>query len=185
MGTHRRLDHAQVLEAAQQLVREEGFQALTFQHLAKRLGIRSQSLYNYYDNVDAMIEDLGATFMADLYTQLLEAATGLSGRSALAAYTATAHQFFDQNGALVQLFYYVHRYPQDSPFVAATAKVLDLLRRLITHTKLRHMSPQAFEQALIASVLGFSVLEIMGFMPHGQNGNYAQLVNLYLNEVIA
>ncbi|WP_125706143.1 TetR/AcrR family transcriptional regulator [Lacticaseibacillus daqingensis] len=187
MVKHRNLDHEKILTAARAIACEDGFQQLTFQTLAKRLGIRSQSLYNYYDNIDGVIEAMGTDFMSALYAQLIEASTGLAGRDVLAAYAENAHAFFQSHGALVQLFYYVHHYPEKSPFVQATGKVIQLLKRLISHVHLAHMSHEAYVQALISSVLGFSVLEVMGFLPPDpdQADSYAQLVQLYLNEVVA
>ncbi|WP_179396148.1 TetR/AcrR family transcriptional regulator [Lacticaseibacillus absianus] len=187
MVKHRTLDHQKIVAAAQTIACEDGFQQLSFQTLAKRLDIRSQSLYNYYDNIDGVIEAMGTEFMTTLYAQLIEAATGLSGRAALQAYAENAHAFFQSHGALVQLIYYVHHYPENSPFVQATGKVIQLLKRLINHVKLRHMSHEAYVQALISSVLGFSVLEVMGFLPPDpdQADSYSQLTTLYLNEVAA
>ena len=56
---HRILDREKVLAAARVMVTRDGIRELTFQTLAKELNIRSQSLYNYFSNLDAVIEALG------------------------------------------------------------------------------------------------------------------------------
>ena len=60
---HRILDREKVLAAARVMVTRDGIRELTFQTLAKELNIRSQSLYNYFSNLDAVIEALGTEFM--------------------------------------------------------------------------------------------------------------------------
>lgn len=186
MTKHRTLDREKVLQAAQDIVKDHNFEALTFQSLAKTLDVRSQSLYNYFDNLDCVVEALGEQFMNALYDQLTEALTGISGREALQTYAQIAHDYFDQQGQLFQLIYYVHQYPEDSGFVTATGKVLNLLRRLIAHVRLKHMTQEAYVQALISAVLGYTVLEIMGFLqstPPVTKTNFHQLLNLYMAEV--
>lgn len=74
-----------MLVAAREIVRTSGFRSLTFQSLAKALDIRSQSLYNYYRNLDDVIESLGTELMDRLYQELIEQLPGVSGRQALAS----------------------------------------------------------------------------------------------------
>jgi len=186
MGKHRVLDRDKVLEAARAIVLRDGsFQALTFQSLAKELDIRSQSLYNYFHNMDEVIETLGTEFMDRLYQRLVERLSGVSGREALKIYAETAHDYFDSEGPMVELLYFIHNYPETSPFVEATGKALGLLRRLVKNVKLRQMDASAYVQAFISSVLGFTVLEIMGFLPDrnpGRKTSFQELLGLYLDE---
>ncbi|MCG4281796.1 TetR/AcrR family transcriptional regulator [Lacticaseibacillus saniviri] len=188
MGKHRTLDRDKVLVAAREIVRTSGFRSLTFQSLAKALDIRSQSLYNYYRNLDDVIESLGTELMDRLYQELIEQLPGVSGRQALSIYAKTAHDYFDQEGPLVEVIYYVHNYPETSPFVKATGRVLDILRRLVRDIPLKHMDHGAYVQAFISSVLGFTVLEIMGFLPEeqpGRSNSFQELLDLHLGEIQA
>jgi len=186
MGKHRTLDRDKVLEAARQIIIRDGtLRDLSFQTLAKELDIRSQSLYNYFHNLDEVIETLGAEFMNELYQRLVERLTGVSGREALKIYAETAHDFFDDAGPMMELIYFIHNYPDSSPFVQATGKLISLLRRLVTTVKLRQMDTSAFVQAFISSVLGFTVLEIMGFLPDkhpSRKTSFQELLGLYLDE---
>lgn len=184
MVKHRTLDSQKVLATARTMATETGIADLNFRTLAQRLDIRSQSLYNYYPNIEAVIEALGADFMSGLYTQLVVGLTGIAGRDALARFADIAHDYFDSTGNLVQLIYYVHRYADDSPFVVALSQVVDLLKRLVAGVTLKTMSHEAFVQGLVASVLGFTVLEIMNFLPGvARATNYHQMLQLYLNDV--
>ena len=67
-----------------------------------------------------------------------------------------------------------------------TGDVINLLKRLIVHTELKQMAKESFVQNFISSVLGFTVLEVMGFLPDGQpsrDTTFESLLDLYLSEV--
>ena len=80
---HRILDREKVLAAARVMVTRDGIRELTFQTLAKELNIRSQSLYNYFSNLDAVIEALGTEFMHNLHQELIEQVSGIAGKDAI------------------------------------------------------------------------------------------------------
>ncbi|WP_164509933.1 TetR/AcrR family transcriptional regulator [Lacticaseibacillus porcinae] len=184
MVKHRVLDQQKVLAIAGVMASETGVANLNFKALASRLDIRSQSLYNYYPNIEALIEALGADFLGQLDTKLTHGLVGLSGVDALKRFAEISHDYFDSTGNRVQLIYYVHRYAEVSPFVQAMQAVIDLLKRLVAGVHLYHMSQEAYVQGFIASVLGFTVLEIMNYLPGiDRDINYHQMLQLYLDEV--
>ncbi|WP_261805570.1 TetR/AcrR family transcriptional regulator [Lapidilactobacillus luobeiensis] len=188
MAKQRDMSKEKIMATAQEIVIENGFPTLSFRSLARKLDIRSQSLYNYYANIDAVIEDMGTTFMKTLYLKMTENLTGISGKDALRGYANIAHDYFESQGAMVQLLYYVHRYSEESPFVQETGRVLNLLRRVIRHIKLKQMDNDSFEEAFISSVMGYTVIEIMGFLNKvgaEQHRSFQQLIDLYLGEVIS
>lgn len=182
----RTLDSSKVKEAARAIIMEEGFNTLTFKNLAKRLDIRSQSLYNYYHNLDDLLEQLGADFMAELYRRLVDKLPGLSGKQALRVFAQTSHEFFDQQGPLVQLVYYLKTYANDTDFVKNTERVLKLLRQLVNLAPLETMRSEEYVDVLISSVFGYSVLEIMGLLKGNRSAreeSFQRLINLQLREV--
>lgn len=184
MVKHRVLDQQKVLATAGEMASESGVANLNFKALATRLDIRSQSLYNYYPNIEALIEALGADFLGQLDTQLTHGLVGLSGVDSLKRFAEISHDYFDSTGNRVQLIYYVHRYAEVSPFVQAMQAVIDLLKRLVAGVHLHHMSQEAYVQGFISSVLGFTVLEIMNYLPGiDRDVNYHQMLQLYLDEV--
>lgn len=183
---HRILDREKVLAAARVMVTRDGIRELTFQTLAKELNIRSQSLYNYFSNLDAVIEALGTEFMHNLHQEFIEQVSGIAGKDAIRTFAQTTHRYFEQQQSLDEIIYFVHHFPESSPFVQATGDVIGLLKRLITHTEFKHMAKESFVQNFISSVLGFTVLEVMGFLPDGQpsrDTTFESLLDLYLSEV--
>lgn len=74
----RRLDHEQVLVAAETLVDREGWQELTMTALAAELGVKVPSLYNHVPNLEALRSELQIRTMAALGAELQRAAMGKS-----------------------------------------------------------------------------------------------------------
>src|SRR5690606_26443838 len=74
-----------VIEAAASLVDERGQEGLTLAELAKRLGVRSPSLYNHVDGLEGLLRELRLRALTDLGRALERATVDRSSRDALAA----------------------------------------------------------------------------------------------------
>lgn len=48
-----------ILEAAQDILHEDGFEALSIRSIAERMGISHMTLYTYFDSMDALRNELG------------------------------------------------------------------------------------------------------------------------------
>ncbi|GEL12961.1 transcriptional regulator [Lapidilactobacillus concavus] len=162
MTQRRVLDKNKVADAAREIVKASGMPALTFGNLAKKLGIKSQSVYNYFHNSDELLEYLGADLMHALYEELTTGLIGLSGREALLKYGEIAHQFFLKQGKLVRTIHTIPNYPRDSDFVKAMEQVLQIISQIIDGQKNIKIDRVAFLQAFISQVLGFTLVESMG-----------------------
>jgi AcrR family transcriptional regulator len=64
----REATRAEILEAAQALMREHGVAGLSLRDVAQKVGMRPQSLYSYFDSKDAIYDAL----FADGYRRFLE-----------------------------------------------------------------------------------------------------------------
>lgn len=185
--SNQRINKEQILQTAQQIIFYKGVKSLTFQSLAKDLQIRSQSLYNYFRNLSDLIDQVGTIFMDNLYQQVIEGLVGLSGKAAFRRYAEIAHNYFESQGKMVELIYDVHNFSHDSQFYQAMARVLDLLNKLVASVHLRHMHNDSYVQTLISSVLGFTVIEIMGFLPLDsltRQQQFEELLDLQLSEIV-
>ncbi|NVY96557.1 TetR/AcrR family transcriptional regulator [Lactobacillus sp. DCY120] len=184
--SNQRINREQVLETGRTIIYREGMGALTFPRLAKELNIRSQSLYNYFKNLDDLIGQIGAGFMNELYQLVVESLVGLSGKAAFQKYALVAHDYLENQGRMVELLYHVHNFDQESDFYQAMSKVLDLLHKLVASVKLRHLDAESYVQTLLSSVLGFTFIEVMGFLPKDQqqrDHEFAGLLQLQLSEI--
>ncbi|CAN5749904.1 TetR/AcrR family transcriptional regulator [soil metagenome] len=121
--TRTSLSTESVVAAASELVDREGAGALTLTQLAAHLGVKSPSLYNHVDGIDALRRLMALATISDLAEATRTAAMGRSGASAL---RAVAHAFRDVarlrpgTYALIQV-----ARPGDEAWEAAAARLLE------------------------------------------------------------
>lgn len=80
-----RLDRTAVLDAAEQVLADDGAAGLTLARVARRLGVRTPSLYHHVDGLDGLRRALRLRGIAGLRDALAEAALGRSGVEAVRA----------------------------------------------------------------------------------------------------
>lgn len=77
------LNKAAVLKAAAQLADEDGYNQVTLASVAKKLTIRTPSLYNHVEGLPGLKKELGIFSLKKLKEELANAAIGKSGEEAL------------------------------------------------------------------------------------------------------
>jgi AcrR family transcriptional regulator len=81
-----------ILDAAWQIVHEQGLAALTLREVAARVGIRAPSLYSHFDSKHAIYDAM----FGESWAELLELSRGVTlPDSPRAALRVVAHTFFD------------------------------------------------------------------------------------------
>lgn len=79
MSPRNRLTKATVIQAAAELINTEGADSLSLNRLAKKLSIRTPSLYNHVDGLPGLQRELAVLNAKQLADRLNEAAIGRSG----------------------------------------------------------------------------------------------------------
>ena len=79
MATRTRLTKTAVVQAAAELINEEGADALSLNRLAEKLEIRTPSLYNHVDGLPGLQRELAVMNARQLADRLSAAAIGKSG----------------------------------------------------------------------------------------------------------
>jgi AcrR family transcriptional regulator len=88
----REATRAEILEAAQALMREHGVAGLSLRDLGQKVGMRAQSLYSYFDSKEAIYDAL----FAEGFKQYLELRRGTKVTGdARADFRAGSRQFFE------------------------------------------------------------------------------------------
>jgi AcrR family transcriptional regulator len=98
MAARTRLTKMAVVQAAAELINDEGADALSLNRLAEKLDIRTPSLYNHIDGLSGLRRDLAVMNASQLADCLSEAAIGKSG---MELFMAVAQAFRE----------YVKKYP--------------------------------------------------------------------------
>jgi AcrR family transcriptional regulator len=91
--TRAALTPASVVAEAADLADEEGFDAVTLSAVARRLGVRTPSLYSHVRDREALLDGVTGLALAELAARIGEAIAGRAGRDALDAFTA-AHRAY-------------------------------------------------------------------------------------------
>ena len=81
------LSPAAVVAEAADLADEEGFDAVTLSAVARRLGVRTPSLYSHVRDRDALLDGVTGLAFAELAARLGTAVAGRAGRDALDGFT--------------------------------------------------------------------------------------------------
>jgi AcrR family transcriptional regulator len=86
-----------VITEAATLADENGFDAVTLSAVARRLGVRTPSLYSHVRDRDALLDGISGLALAELATRIGEALAGRSGRDALEAFAAAYRTYAREN----------------------------------------------------------------------------------------
>ena len=87
------LTPALVIAEAADLADEDGFDAVTLSAVARRLAVRTPSLYSHVRDRDALLDGIAGLALAELAARIGAALAGRSGRDALQAF-ATAYRTY-------------------------------------------------------------------------------------------
>lgn len=163
MVKRRTLSREQVLDRANEMIASEGLNHLTIRALASQLDVRPQSIYNYVDSRDDLLDQVGLTFVNEIADRLMRRLVGVAGKEALWVF---AHEFragCKQQQHLAPLLLNLNDLQQ---LTATHQALVDLYQQMF---KSLHLD-EAGNTALVASTLyrsalfGFIVQEIGGFL---------------------
>lgn len=107
----RRSDHTRdelygmALDAAESIIRDEGFQALTARKVATRIGYAPGTLYNVFRNQDELILHLNARTLERLDAELRAVPLAGAAEPDIAALAAAYVDFIAGNGELWQVLF--------------------------------------------------------------------------------
>lgn len=120
-----------VIEEALKMVGEAGFDQLTYNGLARALGVQPQSLYRYVANIAEVRSGVIAVYLTQLTESLYRELLPYSGKEALrhladyfVAYTRTGIAFTDMVSGLVT-------YREEPEVLAARTRLHDLVMTII------------------------------------------------------
>ena len=156
-----------ILEAALDLIQEEGYASFSLRALSKRLLVQPASLYNHVEGLTALTEAVASRVALDLKAELEQAAAGLpepeAFRAALLAYRRFAQQKPELYKALMDQ-------PQRPQTVQSPAfhEILRPIHRIVLARLPQGDQALHYMRTLRAGLHGFVCLEAAGFMNRGR-----------------
>lgn len=175
MVKKRTLDLSKVLAATSELIDKQGIAAVTFPNLAKKLGIRSQSLYHYIDNRTQLLSLVGANRIKALNENLKENLVGMLGQEAILKFCDLIRDYLLEDSALAAILYHLNEYERDAEINIELLKVIEL------GTKLKSDEDEPISvHALVGAVLGYVFFDrsaiFSGESKEERNSNYHQMI---------
>jgi AcrR family transcriptional regulator len=131
VSRRREATKAEILDAAWDLVGEQGLAALSLRDLAARVGMRAPSLYQYFDSKHAIYD---AMFGQGAREALEEVDIGALGGGAADQLRASAHKMFDffTSNPARALLLFQRTIPGFEPSAESYAPAVALIQRLQT-----------------------------------------------------
>jgi AcrR family transcriptional regulator len=158
------LDKAAIVEAAADLINEEGSEALSLSRLAKRLGVRTPSLYNHIDGLPGLKRELSLRNVRALGKYLGEAAIGKSGPQALMAVAQAYRAYLKDSPGVYMVSLRAARTMQtvDAELQAEEDRVVRIAMAVVESFGLQGEDALHAVRGLRSIVHGFATLEIAG-----------------------
>lgn len=155
------LDLPTILQAAAEIADSHGFDEVTLASLAKKLEIRSPSLYNHVDGLNGLRKKLAIHGIEQLYNTLTRAAIGRSGDDAVRAIGEAYVAFVRAHPGLYDA---TLRAPdlRDPDVQEAGDKIVDLALRVLKHYDLQQEAAIHAVRGLRSIFHGFASLEQRG-----------------------
>ena len=163
MVKRRTLSHEKVIDRANLMIAEEGVDHLTIRALAAALEVRPQSLYNYVESLNDLLDQVGLQFVKEIEDRLMRRLVGVSGKEALMVFAQEFRQSCNQQQHLAPLL----MNPNDLHQLTRTHKALvDVYQQMFRSLHLDEAGDTGLvESTLYRSVLfGFIMQEIGGFL---------------------
>lgn len=147
-----------VTEAAADLVDREGLAALTLARVAAHLGVRSPSLYNHVDGLDALVRAVALRGVDQLGEACRTAVMGRSGSEAINELAAAYRRFAREHPGLYPLTQIAR--PGDDEYEAAARRVLESVSAVLVGMGYEGDELIHAVRSLRSALHGFAMLEV-------------------------
>ena len=176
------LDLPTLLHAAAELADREGFDAVTLASLAKKLDIRSPSLYNHVDGLDGLRRKLAIYGIEKLTAAMARAAVGRSGDDAVRAFGHAYVSFVREHPGLYEA---TLRAPDggDIELQQVSSVLLDLTVKILEPYGLAEQPAIHALRGLRSILHGFASLEKLGGfgIPLSLDESLERLLDIYIS----
>jgi len=180
------LDLPTVLKAAADLADEQGLEQVTLGELAKRLNVRTPSLYNHIEGLPALRQRLSIHGLAQLLERMTAAAVGRSGDEAIVAMSEAYLAFARAHPGLYEATFRAPR-TDDPELARAQDAVVELVLRVLRPYGLGEAATLHTIRGLRSILHGFASIERSGGfgMPLDADESFRLLLGTFLAGVHA
>lgn len=182
MSPRRGLDLATIVEEAATIADELGIEEVTLATLAKKLGVRSPSLYNHVDGLNALRIQLAIYGLQKLLAAINESLQNKEGDEAVHAIASAYISFARKHPGVYEL---TLRSPDadEAEYAAIGEQLVDLLVKTLSYYELGYEKAIHSVRGLRSLLHGFASIEQKdGFgMPQAIDESLKIVIQTYLN----
>jgi len=163
MIKRRTLTREKVLDQASDIIAVDGLDHLTIRELASRLEVRPQSIYNYVDSLNDLLDQVGVAFVQEIADRLMRRLVGVAGKEALWVFAQEFRAGCLQQRHLAPILLN----PNDLQHLTATHQALvDLYKQMFASLHLDEVDNTALVESTLyrSALFGFILQEIGGFL---------------------
>jgi AcrR family transcriptional regulator len=152
------LTQAQIVDAAAELADHKGLHQFTLKEVADQLGVRTPSLYNHVEGMEALQRGLRLYAVKELMGRLQRNAVGRSGLDALRAIVIAEREFAQQRPGLFAAMQRSFE-SEDKELKVASWSLLELVLAALNSYGLQGVQGIHAARAVRSALTGFAVLE--------------------------
>jgi AcrR family transcriptional regulator len=181
MATKAGLDRQGIIQTAAELADSTGLHEVTLATLATRLGIRTPTLYHYFDGLAGLRRELALLGCRQLAQHLGKAIMGKAGEEAVAAMAHAYRTFVKEHPGLYAAT--VQAAPlDDTEMREVQNEVLDIVIRTLSGYRLEDEEAIHVVRILRSFVHGFATLESSGGfgIPVSLDETFERLIKVFL-----
>jgi AcrR family transcriptional regulator len=181
MPTKKRLTRDDVIATAVEILNAEGLNALTLNHLADELGIRTPSLYNHIDGLPGLHKALAVLNARQLADCLGEAAIGRSGPELFMDAAQAFRSYVKENPGLYMATLRASGTQEapDPELIREEERTLKVALAVMSSLGLQGENAVHAVRAFRSMVHGFATLEVAGGfgLPQDCDESFRRMVN--------
>lgn len=164
------LSRAVIVEAAAQSVRENPFQQISVNELARTLGVKPASLYNHISSAEDIRTEVGLYAARKLIRETQEAVSGKMPQDALMAFAKAYRAYELENPGLY--FYIIHLHDaEDSRLREAAAGIIQPILEILNDYGLTQAQCCHWQRVFRSMMHGFIVQQRHGYFTTQQESS--------------
>ncbi|MFD0048973.1 WHG domain-containing protein [Actinomycetes bacterium NPDC127524] len=178
------LDASSVILAAVELAEKKGTENITMATLARKLGVKTPSLYNHIASLKSLQNKMAIHALRHLYADVSEAASGKSGDESVASIARAYVNFARQKPGLYQSTLQAPDV-NDLEYQKAGSSLVDLILEEMAYLELDEVQALHMVRGLRSIIHGFASLEQLGGfgLPLKVNTTLDVIIQTYLTGI--
>ncbi|WP_446897363.1 TetR/AcrR family transcriptional regulator [Clostridium sp. LBM24168] len=161
----RNLTAEKIIKAAFTLAEEIGLDKVTFQKIADRLYIKYPSLYNYFNNMDALKTEMTVYVIRILNFKLMQGLVGKSGEDAIRQFARIYRNFAFENREAYKLFMNIPS-TKDEKINSMARETMSIIRSILNFYIDNKVILVHKSRELRSILHGFVSLTFLGYFQH-------------------